>query len=187
MDDNNNDDLRPWELIPEDYDNNPTCWDVIGTPVIEEAKRWARHISQGLPYRTSYEARMRHFLALCARSNLRGTPVQLVVAFRCGYWAAAGDPVAMPQQELAAAIGIRKQTLGRLQRLATAAWRGIEWDDSARVYEIGHLAAPIVNIQPGSDESGTHTDTGRSENTSCGMADPLADFRAFGASSVGAA
>ena len=39
MDDNNNDDLRPWEQIPEDYDHNPTGWAVITTPIIEEAKR----------------------------------------------------------------------------------------------------------------------------------------------------
>lgn len=180
MDDNQNDDLRPWEQILEDYDQNPTGWAVITTPIIEEAKRWERHISEGMPYRTSYEARMRHFLALCARGNLRATAIQLVVAFRCGYWAAAGDPVAMAQQELAAELGIRKQTLGRLVRAAVAAWQGIERDDSARVYEMGHFDPENGLSWGGSDQVGTHTRKSRRDTFDSGMGDPLAEFREFG-------
>lgn len=178
--DEKDEDQREWEQIPADYDNNPTGWDVIGTPIIEEAKRWAIHISQGLPYRTSYEARMRHFLALCARGNLRATPEQLVVAFRCGYWAAAGDPVAMPQQDLAAQLGMRKQTLGRLVRAAVAAWHGIERDDSACVYEIAHVDPENRGSGGFADGVGTHNGNSRRDASISGMGDPLADFREFG-------
>lgn len=178
--DDNNDDLRPWEQFPEDYENNPTGWNVITTPIIEEAKRWELHIARGLPYRTSYEARMRHFLALCARGNLRATAIQLVIAFRCGYWAAAGDPVAMAQQELAAELGIRKQTLGRLVRAAVAAWQGIERDDSARVYDMGHFD-PENGLSWGSGEQvGTHTGNRRRVTFDSDMGDPLAEFRDLG-------
>lgn len=179
MDDNNNDDLRPWEQIPEDYDHNPTGWAVITTPIIEEAKRWERHIAEGKPYRTSYEARMRHFLALCARGNLRATAVQLVIAFRCGYWAAAGDPVAMPQQDLAAQLGMRKQTLGRLVRAAVAAWHGIERDDSASVYETAHFDPENRGCGGFADRMGTHNGLNAKE-LPCDTGDPLAEFREFG-------
>ena len=168
-----------WEQIPADYDNNPTGWEVVGTPIIEEAERWERYIAEGKPYRTSYEARMRHFLALCARGNLRATAVQLVIAFRCGYWAAAGDPVAMPQQDLAAQLGMRKQTLGRLVRAAVAAWHGIERDDSASVYEIPHFDPENGPSGGPSDQVGTHNGFVSRENT-CGIGDPLAEFREFG-------
>lgn len=169
-----------WEQIPADYDNNPTGWEVVGTPIIEEAERWERHIAHGLPYRTSYEARMRHFLALCARGNLRATAVQLVVAFRCGYWAAAGDPVAMPQQDLAAELGMRKQTLGRLVRAAVAAWQGAESDDSACVYEMTHFDPENRGSGGFSDGVGTHNGNSRRDTFVSGMGDPLAEFREFG-------
>ncbi|WP_079723120.1 hypothetical protein [Pseudoxanthomonas indica] len=123
---------------------------VIGTPLVEEAARWELHIKLGLPYRTSYEARMRHFLALCARSGIRANSLQLVVAFRYGYWAAAGDPVAYEQQEMSLELRIRKQTFGRLVHLATTAWGGVERDDSCRVY-------PNYAFGAFSGETGTHT------------------------------
>lgn len=123
---------------------------VIGTPLIEEATRWEFHIKLGLPYRTSYEARMRHYLALCAKAGIRAKSLPLVVAFRYGYWAAAGDPVAFDQQDMALELAVRKQTFGHLIRLATAAWEGVERDDSCRVYSNYAFGAVPEN-------SGTHT------------------------------
>src|SRR5688500_18012840 len=74
---------------------------VIQTPLIFEAARWEAHIKLGAPYRTAYEAKMRHYLALCAKAKIRAKSIPLVVAFRCGYWQAAGDPVAIDSEALA--------------------------------------------------------------------------------------
>lgn len=123
---------------------------VIGTPLVQEAARWEAHIKLGHPYRTSYEARMRHYLALCAKVGIRAKAIPLVTAFRYGYWEAAGDPIAFDQQEMALELQIRKQTFGQLVRLACIAWEGIERDDSCRVY-------PNYAFGAVPEESGTHT------------------------------
>lgn len=145
---------------------------VIGTPLIEEATRWEFHIKLGLPYRTSYEARMRHYLALCAKAGIRAKSLPLVVAFRYGYWEAAGDPVAFDQQDMALELAVRKQTFGQLVRLARVAWEGIERDDSCRIYPNYAFGAVLA-------ESGTHTgsEDGDSDGVigGWGMPDVLTD------------
>lgn len=138
-------------------DDELSALPVIQTPLIQEAARWEAHMKLGLPYRTAYEARMRHFLALCARSNIRAKSIPLVTAFRCGYWSAAGDPVAIDAEMLAKEVCIRKATFLTLLKLAAQAWEGVERDDSHRVgvdYAFGLFP-----------KSGTHNDIGEGSDS----------------------
>jgi hypothetical protein len=124
---------------------------VIQHTLIAEAAKWEAHIKLGLPYRTAYEARMRHYLALCAKAKIRAKSIPLVTAFRCGYWFAAGDPVAIDSEDLAKEVCLRKATFLRLLKLAARAWEGIPRDESARFANYAFGPTPW--------KSGTHNES----------------------------
>lgn len=123
---------------------------LIGRTLEQEARLWETHVKLGIPFR-SLGVRQHCFLALCSDAGIRASALQLVTAFRCGYWAAAGNPVPN-YSDLAQALQVRKQTWCRLVALAIEAWGNVPRDDSFRVYpEYAFGAFP--------EQTGTHTES----------------------------